>query len=249
MGIIYIGDRATGKTHLAMELANPKSHYVKVCHPDYEYLKALLYDDSVGGTKATDADKEVDARYLDIQVKLPTGFKQVTVDWVDTPGEIWRKTWQLDNPGKWKSFLETVRKSEGILLILPPYRELLNQGVNAEEFMTQQQWSNRFNRWVEFFRQDCPKARHIVVCINKADLFCDINQEALKLTYNPNSAQFNWHQRNSYVLQKYFSSIQTQLEQINKSISGLSVRCFITTIYNRSLLELPWIYLGAFLAK
>ena len=232
-----------------MELANPKSHYVKVCHPDYEYLKAFLYDDVIGGTRATDAEKEVDPRYLDIQVKLPTGFKQVTVDWIDTPGEIWRQTWQVDNPGKWKNFLDTVRKSEGILLILPPYRELLNQGVNAEEFMTQQQWSNRFNRWVDFFRQDCPKARHIAICINKADLFCDFNHEALKLAYNPNGAQLNWQQRHSYVLQKYFSSIHPQLEQINKSISGLSVRCFITTIYNRSLLELPWIYLGAFLAK
>ncbi|MFM6264919.1 MAG: hypothetical protein ACKPFA_00160, partial [Dolichospermum sp.] len=59
----------------------------------------------------------------------------------------------------------------------------------------------------------------------------------------------NWQQRHSYSLQRYFRPIQSQLEQINKSISGLSIRCFITSIHNRSLLELPWIYLGSFLAK
>ncbi len=249
MGVIYIGDRATGKTHLAMELANPKSSYVEVLSPDYEYLKALLYDDELEVTKATNSDKEVDPRSLDVRVRLITSYKQVPVDWIDTPGEIWRKTWQTDNPNKWKNFLETTRKSEGILLILPPYREILKRDVDAEEFMTLQQWCNRFESWVDFFCHDCPQVRHIVICLNKADLFCDLNQEALKLAYHPNGSQLNWQQRHSYISQKYFRPIQPQLEQINRSISGSSVRCFITTIYNRSLLELPWIYLGSFLAK
>ncbi len=249
MGVVYIGDRSTGKTHLAMELANPQSDYVKVSSPDYEYLKTLLFDSHLGVTKATDAVNAVYERYLDIQVRLPTGFRKVTVDWIDTPGEIWRKTWQSDNPYEWKNFLETARKSEGILLILPPYREILKPGVEPEQFMTHQQWCNRFNRWVEFFRQDCPKARHIVICLNKADLFCDIAEEAFQLAYKPNGAQMNWQQRHNYVFSRYFRLVQSQLEQINRSVSGLSVRCFITSIYNRSLLELPWIYLGSFLAK
>jgi hypothetical protein len=59
----------------------------------------------------------------------------------------------------------------------------------------------------------------------------------------------NWQQRDAYVFQKFFRPIQSQIKQLNQSISGLSVRCFITSIYNRSLLELPWIYLGSFLAK
>jgi hypothetical protein len=29
LGVIYIGDREVGKTHLAMELANPQNEYVK----------------------------------------------------------------------------------------------------------------------------------------------------------------------------------------------------------------------------
>ena len=249
MGVVYIGDRAAGKTHLAMELANPQNDCVKVSSPDYENLRALLFDDNLGGTKATSAINPMDEHYLDIQVRLPTGFRQVIADWVDTPGEIWRKTWQSDNPEKWKKFVEASRKSEGILLIVPPYREILKSDINPEEFMTKQQWINRFDRWVEFFRQECPKARHIVICLNKADLFCDLAQESIKLSYQPNGSQMNWQQRHNYVFNRYFRLVQPQIEQINKSVSGLAVRCFITSIYNRSLLELPWLYLGSFLAK
>lgn len=249
MGVVYIGDRAAGKTHLAMELANPHNDCVKVSSPDYEHLRSLLFDEELGGTRATGHQKSVDERYLDVQVRLPTGFRQVVVDWVDTSGEIWRKTWQSDNPEQWKKFLEAARKSEGILLIVPPYREIVKRDVDAEQFMTQQQWCNRFNRWVEFFRQECPKARHIVICLNKADLFCDLAQESSKLSYQPNGSQMNWQQRHNYVFNRYFRPVQPQIEQINKSVSGLAVRCFITSIYNRSLLELPWLYLGSFLAK
>ena len=249
MGVIYIGDRNAGKTHLAMELANPQNDCVKVSSPDYENLRKLLFDEGLGKTYATDAINSVIERYLDIQVRLPTGYRQVIADWVDTPGEIWRKTWRSDNPEEWNKFIEGSRKSEGILLIVPPYREILKPGVDSEEFMTQQQWSNRFNRWVEFFQQECPKARHIIICLNKADLFCDLTQESIKLAYKPNGSQMNWQQRHNYVFSRYFRPIQPQIEQINKSVSGLAVRCFITSIYNRSLLELPWLYLGSFLAK
>ncbi|MBK1987920.1 hypothetical protein A0J48_010270 [Sphaerospermopsis aphanizomenoides BCCUSP55] len=248
MGVVYIGDRATGKTHLAMELANPKNEYVKVINQDYDFLKSNLMFDEVSG-KIAQTEVILD-RFLDIEVRLPTGNKQVLVDWIDTPGEVWRKSWQQDNPTEWNRFLQTIRESEGILLILPPHRGLNFQpSIDVDQFMSQQQWCNRFDRWVDFFRQDCPKARHIVICLNKADMFCNLSKEASTLGYNPNGAQMNWQQRHLYSLQRYFRPIQSQLEQINKSVSGLSVRCFITSIHNRSLLELPWIYLGSFLAK
>ena len=248
MGVVYIGDRSTGKTHLAMELANPKNEYVNVINQDYDFLKSNLRFDEISGTIAQ--TEVILDRFLDIQVRLPTGNKQVLVDWIDTPGEVWRKSWQQDNQTEWNTFLQTIRESEGILLILPPHRGLNFQpGVDVDQFMSQQQWSNRFDRWVDFFRQDCPKVRHIVICLNKADMFCNLVEEASKLAYNPNGASMNWQQRHLYSLQRYFRPIQPQLEQINKSISGLSVRCFITSIHNRSLLELPWIYLGSFLAK
>lgn len=250
MGVIYIGDREVGKTHLAMELANPNSKHVTVSAPDYESLRASLYDERKQGTKATDANKEIDDRYMEIQVKLPSRTKHITVDWIDTPGEIWRKSWQDKNPEKWSNFLETTRQSEGIILIIPPHRKAIDPGAaNPKDYITQQQWCNRFDRWVEFFRTDCPKARHIIICLNKADLFCDIDREASRLRYEPRGSTLTWQKRHTYISKRYFQPILNQLEQMNRSISGLSVNCFITSIYNRDLLELPWIYLGSFLTE
>ncbi|WP_377474051.1 MAG: hypothetical protein P2A85_16975 [Microcoleus anatoxicus] len=174
--------------------------------------------------------------------------KQIILDWLDTPGEIWCNSWQSANPDKWKIFLETILQSEGIVLIVPPYREILKPDVNPEDFITQEQWCNRFNRWVDFFCYQCPRVRHLVVCLNKADLFCDIHKEASQLEYIPHRSRMNWQQRNTYVFQRYFRPIQSQIDQINSSVSGRSIRCFITSIHNRSLLELPWIYLGSFLS-
>lgn len=251
MGVIYIGDRAAGKTHLAMELANPRSKYVKVTYPDYENLKAMLYDSELDSTKATDAVSAIHDRHLEIQVELPTGHKQITLDWIDTPGEIWRKSWQSANPDEWNKFLECILQSEGILLIVEPYREIIkpSAAVNYDHFITQQQWCNRFERWVEFFRHDCNKVRHLTICLSKADLFCDIAKEASQLEYIPHRSKKNWLQRQEYIIDlPYFSPIKPQITEIKKSVSG-SVRCFVTSIHNRSLLELPWIYLATFLAK
>lgn len=249
MGLIYIGDRAAGKTHLALELANPHGHYVKVTAPDYHYIKSLLYDENLQKTKPTEADKSVYNQYLNINVQLPTGIKQINSYWLDTAGEIWRKNWQEENQPQWQDFLTKIRESEGILLILPPYRQLINHQFHAEDFITQQQWCNRFQRWVNFFRYDCPKIRHLLLCLNKADLFCNVNQEGNLLGYIPNRSHFNWQQRNQYVYDRYFTPIHSQIKELNESISGLSVKFFITSIHNRSLLELPWIYLGSFLSK
>lgn len=249
LGVIYIGDREVGKTHLAMELANPQNEYVKVDYPDYSVLKSRLYIEDEGRTRATIDDKATYDEYLEIQVQLPTGSKQITLDWIDTPGEIWRKRWQDNQPERWQNFLDVIRNSEGIILLLPPYREIIKSEFNPETFITQQQWCNRFSRWVDFFRQDCPKIRHLILCLNKADLFCNLEQEASKLAYTPYRSHLNWQQKNAYVSQKFFRPIHQQIKQLDRNISGLSVRYFITSIHHRSLLELPWIYLGSFLAK
>lgn len=125
MGVVYIGDREVGKTHLAMELANPKNEYVKVNYPDYGVLKSRLYVEEEGRTRATGSDRAIHDEYLEIEVQLPTSSKQITLDWLDTPGEIWRKQWQTDQPDEWKRFLESIRASEGIILVVSPYRELV----------------------------------------------------------------------------------------------------------------------------
>lgn len=251
LGVIYIGDRETGKTSLVLELANPKSNHVKVTYPDYEQLKSTLYDDSEGKTKSTGTlagTKSIVDKGLQIEVDLPTGKKPITLDWLDTPGEIWRSSWQSVNPQEWREFLDTIVQTDGILVVLPPYREIIKVG-DPDEFITQEQWCRRFERWVEFFRYQCPKIRHLLLCLNKADLFCDIQAEANQLAYIPNRSRMNWQQRDAYVYQRYFRPVHAQIQEINKNVSGLSVRCFITTIANRYLLELPWIYLGSYLAK
>lgn len=176
----------------------------------------------------------------------------IALDWLDTPGEIWRKYWQKNRPDEWQRFLETIRKAEGIMLILPPYRDIIKptSQVNLADFITRQQWCNRFDRWLEFFQQDCPKIRHLLLCLNKADLLpIDLEEEARKLAFNPDFQPMTWQERDNYVFQRYFRPIHPQINQLNRSIQGLTIRCFITSIYNRKLLELPWIYLGSHLAK
>ncbi|MEB3827018.1 hypothetical protein [Phormidium sp. CCY1219] len=253
MGVIYIGDRETGKTSLALELAHRESHYVSVVSPQYSVLKAMLYDDEQGRTTATDAEQSTYDRKLEIEVMLRTQRKQIYTNWIDTPGEIWRSSWQESNPEKWTKFVETAQSSQGVLLVVPPYREIIRQDrqIEAENFVTQQQWVRRFDRWVKFFRYDCPNAKHIALCLNKADLIqgIDLKREAEKLAYHPHSSQMNWNQRNDYIFKRFFRPVKSQIAQINQSTSGLTVRCFITSIYNRELLELPWIYLGTYLSS
>ena len=45
MGVVYIGDRETGKTALAVELIDPKKGRIKVEGQNYDNLKKILYDE------------------------------------------------------------------------------------------------------------------------------------------------------------------------------------------------------------
>lgn len=248
MGVVYIGDRAVGKTHLALELASPQGQYVQVAlvGQTYANLKANLLN-SDGTAKQTE---KIEYRPLNVRVRLPSGLSEIAVDWIDSPGEIFRKSWQSEHLQEWDSFQEDVRQSQGILLILPPYREILQPDVEGENFITQEQWCKRFDRWADFFCYDCPKARHIVICLNKADLInCQLPHEGERLAYRPDGSSMNWLGRHNYVVNSYFRLVKSQIERINRGRSGLSVRCFITSIHNRSLLELPWIYLASYLAN
>ena len=255
MGVIYIGDRAVGKTALAFELIKPNFQHVRISNQNHEKLKGKLIDVSTGELLPTKINPGTvyENLNLEVEVKLPAGISTISVDWIDTPGEIWKSSWQNDpkNTQQWRKVVTTVQQSEGIMLILPPYREMpgLKPDVDLQEFPTLQQWCNRFNRWVEFLVKDCGRARHIVLCLNKADLFCDLEHEAFELAYDPFKSRKNWFKRNAYVSQKYFQPLQSQITTITKKTSGVPVRCFITSIYNRFLLELPWIYLASHLAN
>lgn len=246
MGVIYLGDRYVGKTHLALELANPSYEYVKMLSPEYQVLKSLLWDAEENKPKPTDADSPTRTQSIEIQVKLPVP-KQILVEWIDTPGEIWRPSWQQNNPDAWQDFLGSVKESTGIIVVLPPYREIMISGEDVDLFVTQKQWCNRFERWTEFLAPNFPNLKHLLFCMNKADLFCNYQQESARLKYNSRGSSMKWHERHSYVSQRYFRLIKPHLKKITDKNPSLAIRCFITTVYDRSLLELPWLYLGSFL--
>ena len=175
--------------------------------------------------------------------------KLISLDWIDTPGEIWQRGWSPNNQSEWQIFLRLINNSEGIMLVLPPYREILKSNINLHEFITRQQWVNRFERWVEFITQYCSQVRHLAICLNKADLFCHIDQEESKVAYASQLTKMDWLDRHQYVYQEYFEPLNTQLQEIHYNIYGLSISCFLTSIKSRPLLELPWIYFATYLIE
>ena len=249
MSVIYIGDRAVGKTELAKKLTSRQYEYVQVTNLTEDDLEVIpsIYDPA---TQSTVPTRTIDSRVLQMKVRLnrPVSFD---VDWTDTPGEMWSSQWKSDHVAEWQKFLNDARNSQAILLLLPPYRNikgLKTDLIDQDILITKTQWCNRFERWVEFFTQHCPKAEQIALCLNKADLFCQIEAEARELIYDPSGRGKDWVDRHRYVYRKYFQPLSSKIEKINSQRSGLAIRCFITTIYNRTLLELPWLYLASYLA-
>jgi hypothetical protein len=242
MDVIYIGDRLAGKTTLAANLASTKGICV---HPLDEDPSLLPVKGSYSPTP------NLQERPMKMKVLLPTGYRSLEAQWLDTPGEIWRKSWQSNDPQQWQQILQKTRQSHGILLVLPPYRELVRlDPQTAEEFMTRQQWCNRFRRWVEFFRSQCPKVRHLALCLNMADLFCkDLEAESQRLGFSERGGSMSWGERDRYVMNTYFEPIMDQIAELNGSLDGLAARCFITSSYNRRLMELPWMYLATYLGR
>ena len=255
MGVAYIGDREVGKTTLAMELFKPDFLYVQAQLTSFENVYASLFDGVINRFKPTDVPQSIEeadnfyrGRDLQVKVNLPAGSKKIPVNWIDTPGEIWQPSRQMLDPQQLYSVLPHIRQSKGILLVLQPYREMVRQEFRDTSFFpTQQQWSNRLQWWANFFREQCSQVRRVTLCLSKADLFCDIEQESRELEYHPSRSRRNWFERNDYTINRFFSPAVSQLETISRSTSGLPVQCFITSIYNRKLLELPWIYLASYL--
>ncbi len=254
---MFIGDQNVGKTSLAMELIKPQADpncCVRIINQNYDTLKVFLYDDLINRYKKTDFDPNnvYHTRSLHIEVTLPARRRTLTLDWIDTPGEIWSKSWQQNNPQKWLNIMATVQQSQGIILVLSPYREMpgLINYTHPNEFISQSEWLERFQGWVDFFRTDCQQAKHILICLNKADLFCShltLDNEVNQLAYKQGFLQ-NWSDKNDHVLRTYFHLLKPQIAAISSLNYRPRVLCFITSMYNRYLLELPWIYLAGHLS-
>ena len=255
MGVFFIGDYAGGKTALGLELINPISQYIRVINLDYEKMKEILLYVVTGEYFPTKINPKYRSheRALKMEVNLPSGVRNFYTDWIDTSGCIWERMsdFEQENSNIWHKLLNQVKQSECIILVLNPYQEMLKPYVdlkNPDFLPTLQQWCERFYRYVDFLNLHCTQVPHILICLHNADLFCDIEEEAFELAYNPFNPRKNWRQRNAYVTQKYFQPIQEQINEIDRETARLPVRCFITSIYNRTLLELPWIYLAHYLA-
>jgi len=124
--IICIGDRIAGKTHLCLEILNPDGHYIKVVEPDYKFMKSLILDDR-GITRAgTINGCRFSETYIKFKAYLPAGLQTIDLDIIDTLGEIWRKSWQDVHDEMWQETLNKIQTADAVLVILEPYREIIN---------------------------------------------------------------------------------------------------------------------------
>jgi hypothetical protein len=245
--IICIGDRFAGKTHLCLEILNPDGHYIKVVEPDYKFMKSLILDDR-GITRAgTINGYRFSETYMEFKAYLTAGLQTIDLDIIDTLGEIWRKSWQDVHDEMWQETLNKIQTADAVLVILEPYREIINpEKDNLDHFITRQQWIKRFEKWVDFLLKECSQVSHLLICLNKVDL-CPINlaEEAKKLAYDPHYQYLNWQEKDSYVYHRYFTPVQSQIQRLNQHREK-AARFFITSIYQRDLLELPLIYISSY---
>lgn len=243
MGILVIGDRYAGKTQFINALAQPQAAQRVTPSEGWSYIPPEKIQRTGVGT--------TEAQLREIRVTLPSGFKQLLLEVMDTPGEVW-SSGEGETFSDWQAIQEVSATSEGIFLILPPYDDLLKAEEREQHsFGDKVAWVDRFQGWVQFFRNHCPKAQHILLCISKADLFeADIGQLASRFAYAPNGS-VGWDDRHQYLLHRSFKPIAQDinaLSQWKQQGSPGSVQCFLTSIHHRSLLELPWIYLASYLS-
>jgi len=254
MSVIIIGDRKTGKTSMVRALAEYGKH-VKIAGA--QNLVQELYDPE---SKEIAGTAEVEERGLVIDVDMPaTGVRQIDVLWVDTPGEFWSNPQQRkDYVSAWQSLEAKVCSSKAVILLLPPYRSLIRRVlVDAapshlkplDELPTSEQWVNRLGWWLDFFEKKCSRVKHVLIGIHKADLFCDVHAEGERWRYRPDrGGAAPWFEYNDYVLGAYFTAASKEIRKYKASEIGSRTNFFITTTENQDLLELPWLYLGPYIA-
>lgn len=246
MSIVVIGDRQVGKTSMVINLHDPGTKHVKVLTDLNKY-----YNPETGLIAGTSRKEE---ETLLVNIDLPAGERQIQVRWIDTPGEAWdNKDWRNTNNAAWQDIRKEVSQSKAVLLLLPPNRNmvqnhLLDGETDPDNLPRPEAWANNLASWLQFFRQNCPRVQHILISIHKADLFCDIEAEEKKWRYEPLKGPL-WFEYNNHIRETYFTKVNNIIRDYNSQQPGTNVRFFITTIKNSSLLEIPWIYIGSYLAN
>lgn len=227
MSVTVIGDRGVGKTTMVHEL-NESSNKERVTVQDGP-------DGTVGPTE------ELGVRTLKMVVDLPV-IRQIQIQWVDTPGEAFtNRNWRNDHASAWEDIKQKMSQSRYLLLLLPPHQSLKLE----DDYPTVEVWTRRVTEWLKFFNQECKKVKHILICLHKADLFCN-NIEAEGNTWNYKKSNFAFHNYSEYVFNAYFKGVEEEIRQYQAQNRGQLISFFLTTIKNRALLELPWIYIGSY---
>ncbi|BAZ28858.1 hypothetical protein NIES4074_12930 [Cylindrospermum sp. NIES-4074] len=246
MNVVVIGDRAVGKTSMVVALAKSGTKHVQVVN-DPDGLVARRFnveEDRIAGTA------QMLPETLLINVDLPSGERQIQLLWIDTPGEAFsNREWQKDNATAWQDIKQQISQSTGVILLLPPNGDRVNPNrldgrIDVDELPSNQAWVNRFKYWLDFFKDNCANAQHLLICIHKADTFCDIQQEGNKWKYK-NSKESPFFEYNKYVRRTYFTSADKIIQEYNSRPYATALQFFITSTDNPHLLELPWIYLAS----
>ena len=174
------------------------------------------------------------------------------VQWIDTPGEAWSKpAWQESNPEKYQDLVHTLGQSQAVLLLLPPYRyrtQEIEDTPEFEEILDPETWKKQLKERLTLLRSHCPSVQHILISIHKADLFHNLEEEKNTWQYNTN-ASFLWGKHDDHIRETYFSLADDIIREHNSQPPHLNPKFFVTSIHHPTLLELPWVYLGAYFAN
>jgi hypothetical protein len=250
MSVIVIGDRTVGKTSMVVALAKGTANVVIAESESLIMRRSNIDTGKIPGTFRKEEET------LSVSVNLSGGWRAFQTTWIDTPGEAWSNptTWRQDNPAAWQDIRTSVSNSKAIFLLLPPCRVMIqpdqldgDDSNTLEDFPRSSVWCNQLSMWLDFFRRDAPNVQHILISVHKADLCSNISQNERRWRYDP-LRTFRWVDYNEQIQRNHFNLANDIIRQHNQK-SLVTPRFFITTTKSASLLELPWIYLGAYLAN
>ena len=244
MSVIVVGDRAVGKTTMVYYLADTtKQERVMVKDGLNPIIKYALPP-----TERMEADK-----LIKMVVDLPIS-REIQVQWIDTPGEAFTlQDGLLEDLPVWESIKTKMSNSRYLILLVPPYQEIIKSSLlelepntrELNDFLPTDLWQRSMEQWLDLFSRECPKVRHLLICLHQADLVCNnIKAEADQWRYQINS--YSWNDYSHMVYDHYFSELNNVISQYQRDNRGQLMSFFITTIKERALLELPWLYIGSY---
>jgi len=271
-----MGDRAIGKTSMLVALADTSTaqivHMVKPNPDKFRrehgrkrkiYLPTpsdpnnfLLEDVDDGPPAGTDELKE---EKIELRVDLPSGRDIIPFQCFDTPGEAWdNPKYSSIQPKIWSQIEERISKSTYVLLFMPPHKKMIDpvrvvssptliNYLDVEELLDLGKWKAQLSSRLDFLWNKCPKLKYVLLCLHKADCFCDVDQIGTKWRYKPRGGN-NWTLYCNSVQQEFLSDASEIIADYSEIPRKPRIRPFVTSTLNRSMLELPWIYLASLMA-